>query len=52
MLALSKLDWNSDALYGLAPVTASYTRKLSRTIGRIPFAGHSYKFRLFMWPSL
>lgn len=49
MLALSKLDWNNDALYGLTPVTVSYSQRLSRMIGRVPeLPDGSYQFRLFM----
>lgn len=49
MLALSKLDWNNDALYGLTPVTVSYSRRLSKMIGRVPFLpDDNYQFRLFM----
>lgn len=49
MLALSKLDWNNDALYGLTPVTVSYSQRLSRMIGRAPaLPDDSYQFRPFM----
>jgi hypothetical protein len=49
MLALSKLDWNNDALYGLTPVTVSYSQRLSRMIGRVAaLPDDSYQFRLFM----
>ncbi len=49
MLALSKLDWNNDALYGLTPVTVSYSQRLARIIGRVPaLPDDSYQFRLFM----
>jgi hypothetical protein len=49
ILALSKLDWNNDALYGLTPVTISYSQKLAKMIGRVPsLPDGSYQFRLFM----
>ncbi|MFA6300296.1 MAG: hypothetical protein WC642_14095, partial [Nocardioides sp.] len=49
ILALSKLDWNNDALYGLTPVTVSYSQKLAKMIGRVPaLPDDSYQFRLFM----
>jgi hypothetical protein len=49
ILALSKLDWNNDALYGLTPVTISYSQKLARMISRVPhLPDDSYQFRLFM----
>jgi len=49
ILALSKLDWNNDALYGLTPVTISYSQKLAKMIGRVPdLPDDSYQFRLFM----
>lgn len=49
ILALSKLDWNNDALYGLAPVTTAYSQKLAKMIGHVPnLPDDSYQFRLFM----
>jgi argonaute-like protein implicated in RNA metabolism and viral defense len=49
ILALSKLDWSNDALYGLTPVTISYSPKLAKMIGRVPdLPDDSYQFRLFM----
>jgi hypothetical protein len=49
MLALSKLDWNNDALHGTTPVTVAYSRRLSRMISRVPYLPDSnYQFRLFM----
>lgn len=49
ILALSKLDWNNDALYGLTPVTISYSQRLARIISRVPnLPDDSYQFRLFM----
>jgi hypothetical protein len=49
ILALSKLDWNNDALYGMTPVTISYSQRLARMISRVPhLPDDSYQFRLFM----
>jgi hypothetical protein len=49
ILALSKLDWNNDALYGVTPVTISYSQRLARIISRVPaLPDDSYQFRLFM----
>jgi hypothetical protein len=49
ILALSKLDWNNDALYGLTPVTIAYSQKLARLLSRAPhLPDDSYQFRLFM----
>lgn len=35
-LALSKMDWNNDALYNPLPVTLSYARRLARTSPTYP----------------
>lgn len=49
ILALTKLDWNNDALHGLTPVTISYSQKLAKMISRVPsLPDDSYQFRLFM----
>ena len=49
ILALTKLDWNNDALYGVTPVTISYSQRLARIISRVPaLPDDSYQFRLFM----
>lgn len=49
ILALTKLDWNNDALYGMSPVTISYSQKLASMISRVPeLPDDSYQFRLFM----
>lgn len=48
-LALSKMDWNNDALYDPIPVTIRYSQLLARTIARatsLPSA--VYPYRLFM----
>jgi hypothetical protein len=49
VLALSKLDWNNDALYDSLPVTLRYAQALARTIKHIPaLASRPYDYRLFM----
>jgi hypothetical protein len=49
VLALTKMDWNNDALYDPVPVTIRYSQKLARTIANVPtLPGHSYPYRLFM----
>lgn len=49
VLALTKMDWNSDALYGALPVTILYSQRLARTISNVPsLPGHAYPYRLFM----
>jgi hypothetical protein len=48
-LALTKMDWNNDALYDPVPVTINYSQKLARTIANVPeLPGHAYAYRLFM----
>ena len=48
-LALTKMDWNNDALYDPVPVTIRYSQKLARTIANVPsLPGYSYPYRLFM----
>lgn len=48
-LALSKMDWNNDALYNPLPVTLSYARRLARTIAHVPALPRNvYPYRLFM----
>jgi hypothetical protein len=48
-LALTKMDWNNDALYDPVPVTIRYSQKLARTIANVPdLPGKSYPYRLFM----
>lgn len=48
-LALTKMDWNNDALYGPVPVSIRYSQKLARTIANVPdLPGKTYPYRLFM----
>lgn len=48
-LALTKMDWNNDALYDPVPVTIRYSQRLARTIANVPsLPGTSYPYRLFM----
>ena len=48
-LALTKMDWNNDALYDPVPVTIRYSQKLARTIANVPdLPGNAYPYRLFM----
>lgn len=48
-LALSKMNWNNDALYDPLPVTMSYAKILARVIKRMDGLGATpYQFRFFM----
>jgi argonaute-like protein implicated in RNA metabolism and viral defense len=48
-LALTKMDWNNDALYDPVPVTIRYSQTLARTIANVPsLPGKEYPYRLFM----
>ncbi|HEX6013972.1 MAG TPA: hypothetical protein VFY87_19685, partial [Geminicoccaceae bacterium] len=48
-LALSKMNWNNDALYDPLPVTMSYAKVLARIVKRMPVLGSTpYQFRFFM----
>ncbi len=48
-LALTKMDWNNDALYDPVPVTIRYSQRLARTIANVPsLPGKSYPYRHFM----
>ncbi len=48
-LALSKMNWNNDALYDPLPVTMSYAHVLARVVKRMSGLGSSpYQFRFFM----
>lgn len=48
-LALTKMDWNNDALYDPVPVTIRYSKRLARTIANVPsLPGRDYPYRLFM----
>jgi hypothetical protein len=49
VLALSKMDWNNDALYDPLPVTMSYAKVLARVVKRMSGLGTApYQFRFFM----
>jgi hypothetical protein len=48
-LALTKMDWNNDALYDPVPVTVRYSQRLARTIAHVPnLPRNEYPYRLFM----
>lgn len=48
-LALTKMDWNNDALYDPVPVTITYAKRLAEIIANAPTLGGSvYPYRLFM----
>ena len=49
VIALSKMDWNNDALYGPLPVTVRYAQRLARTIANVPTMRRAaYPYRLFL----
>ena len=49
VLALSKMNWNNDALYDQLPVTMSYAKILARVVKRMTGLGATpYQFRFFM----
>ena len=49
ILALSKMDWNNDAIYNPIPVTIGYAKTLARVVKRLPSLGHiPYQYRFFM----
>ena len=49
LLALTKMDWNSDALYSRLPVTISYAQELADVVRRLPhFSSQPYQSRFFM----
>ena len=49
ILALSKMDWNNDALYDPLPVTLEYAKVLARVVKRMNVLGNApYQFRFFM----
>ncbi|MCM2397748.1 hypothetical protein NBH19_16880 [Rhizobium sp. S95] len=49
ILALSKMNWNNDALYDPLPVTMSYAHVLARVVKRMTGLGTApYQFRFFM----
>jgi len=48
-LALTKMDWNNDALYDPVPVSIRYSQKMARTIANVPdLPRNVYPYRLFM----
>lgn len=48
-LALTKMDWNNDALYDPVPVSIRYSQRLARTIANVSdLPGKTYPYRLFM----
>ena len=48
VLALTKMDWNNDALYDPVPVTIRYSQRLARTIANVPSLPRSvYPYRMF-----
>lgn len=48
-LAMTKMDWNNDALYDPMPVSIVYSQRLARTIANVPdLPGNVYPYRLFM----
>lgn len=48
-LALTKMDWNNDALYDPVPVSIRYSQRLARTIANVQDLPRSvYPYRLFM----
>jgi hypothetical protein len=49
VLALTKMDWNNDALYDPLPVTIGYAKVLARVVKRMRGLGTTpYQFRFFM----
>lgn len=49
VLALTKMDWNNDALYDPAPVTVQYSKRLAKTIANVPdLPNGEYPYRMFM----
>jgi hypothetical protein len=49
ILALTKMDWNNDALYDPLPVTLGYAKVLARVVKRMRGLGNApYQFRFFM----
>lgn len=48
-LALTKMDWNNDALYDPVPVSIRYSQRLARTIANVSdLPRNVYPYRLFM----
>jgi hypothetical protein len=48
VLALSKMDWNTDALYSSLPATLTYAQVLARIVKREHLPSVPYDYRLFM----
>jgi hypothetical protein len=49
VLALTKMDWNTDSLYARLPVTVGFAQTLARTIKRLDTLGSRvFPFRLFI----
>jgi hypothetical protein len=48
VLALSKMDWNTDALYGSLPATLTYAQVLARIVKHEHLPPVPYDYRLFM----
>ena len=49
ILALTKMDWNNDALYDRTPMTIEFASKLARTIKRMPnLTARPYPIQFFM----
>lgn len=48
VLALSKMDWNTDALYGSLPATISYAQVLAKIVKHENLPPVPYDYRLFM----
>jgi hypothetical protein len=48
VLALSKMDFNSDSPYSSLPATIRYAQVLARLVKTEPLAARPYDFRLFM----
>ena len=49
VLALSKVDWNNDALYNAIPVTVRYAQVLARVVKHVPTLPQiPFDYRLFM----
>ena len=48
VLALSKMDWNTDALYSALPATLSYAQVLARIVKYEQLPPVPYDYRLFM----
>ena len=48
-LALTKMDWNNDALYDPVPVTIRYSQRLAQIIANVPLLPNGeYPYRMFM----